>query len=135
MATSLHRVEELDHAVDQGVGADGAARDVGVDRQHLVDAAHRVVGAAVDAAAHGAGADGDHELGVGHLLVDAHHPVAVLPRDGAGADDDVGVARRPLEQDAEALEVEARHERGQDLDVAGVAGAGVQMEDPRGLDP
>jgi hypothetical protein len=104
----LERREELDHAVDDGLGPRGAAGDVGAHRDDGVDAALDVVAALEDAAGAGAGADGDHELGLGHLLVDALDAVLDLPGDRPRAEQHVGVARGALERDAEALDVEAR---------------------------
>ena len=45
------------------------------------------------------------------------------------------MARRALELDAEALEIEARRDGGDDLDIAGVAGAGVEVDGPGRLAP
>jgi len=61
---SSERAQELDDSIQDGIGRAGS-RDVNIDRDDLVQAAHDVVGAAVDAARHGAGADGDDELGLG----------------------------------------------------------------------
>jgi hypothetical protein len=45
------------------------------------------------------------------------------------------VARRGPEDDAEALDVEARRQRVDDLDISGIAGARIEVQDPGGLDP
>jgi mannose-6-phosphate isomerase-like protein (cupin superfamily) len=76
------------------------------------------------------GADGDDELRFGHLVVDPFETVLDLLGHRSGRDEDVGVAGCSLQDDAEAFHIVARGQRGDDLDIAGVAGAGVEMDDP-----
>ena len=99
------------------------------------NAALDVVAAMEDSTRAGAGAHGYYKFWFRHLFVDADKPVLDLARDRAAGDDHVGVARRRLEEDAEALDVEPGGQGGDDLDVASVAGAGVEVEDPGRLDP
>jgi hypothetical protein len=132
---SLEFAEQLDDAVHDGVGAGRTTGNIHVHRDDLVEATQDIIRPAINAAGHGAGADGDDELRVGRLLVDADDAVLDLTGHGTGGDDDVGVARRGLEQDPEALDVEARRQRRDDLDVAGIAGARVEVQDPGRLDP
>ena len=102
-----------------------------------VSAAAPVAVAAVGGApaAGGAAADSDHKFGLRHLLVDPDQPVLDLAGDRTGTKQNIGMSGRGLELDPETLQVKARCQRRDDLDIAGVARAGIEMEDPRRLDP
>ena len=69
-----------------------------------------------------------------HLAIDADEALTSLARDRAGAKQNIGVARAGLQLDAEALEVIARGERGEDLDVASVARTAVKVQHPGRID-
>ena len=86
-------------ALEQGLGPGRASRDVHVDRDDLVEALGHRVGVPVGPAAVGAGAHRDHVLGVGHLLVEAPDRGGHLVGDGAGDDDEVGLAGAGREGD------------------------------------
>ena len=79
----------------------------------------------------GARAHGDAPLGVRHLLVDALEHGRHLDGHGARDDHQVGVARRGPRDHPEALDVEARRERGHHLDRA--AGQPERHRPHRGL--
>ena len=126
--------KQLDHPVDDGFRARRAAGDINIHRDHLVDIADDVVAALEYAAGKSAGADRDDEFRVGHLLVDAQQPVACLKGHRSGADEHIRVARAALEFDPEAFDIVARRERGEDLDIAAVAGTAVEMNRPGRID-
>ena len=116
----LDALLEQDDALEQRLGAGRAARHVDVDGDDLVDALGDRVGVPVRAAAVGARPHGDHVLRVGHLLVEALDRRRHLVGDGAGDDDEVGLAGAGRERDdAEAHHVVAgRGERRTHLDGA-----------------
>ena len=99
----------------------------------LGQGARHGVAAAEDVAGLGAGAHGDDALGIGHLLDGAQHAGQGLLGDGAGDHDDVRVAGGARQLEAQALRVIAGGQHADQLDVAAVAGAGVDMEEPGGL--
>src|SRR5688572_3256592 len=104
----LDALLQQDDALEQRLGPRRATGHVDVDRDDLVDALGDGVAVPVGAAAVGARAHGDDVLGVGHLLVKAADRYGHLVGDGAGDDDEVGLAGAGRERDdAEAHDVVA----------------------------
>ena len=116
--------------VEDGLGLDGAPRYVGIDRDDGIHATPDVVAGLVDAASAGACAAGDDDLGLEHLVVYLLDDRGVLVVNPTGDDEDVGMLGVSRVDDAKALGVIERRQRGEDLDVAAVAAGPVVMDDP-----
>mmetsp|Transcript_19324 Transcript_19324/g.76950 ORF Transcript_19324/g.76950 Transcript_19324/m.76950 type:complete len:263 (-) Transcript_19324:36-824(-) len=110
-AVGLDLFLELEQAVEERLGRRRAARDVDVDRDDAVDAAHDGVRVVVVSAAVGAAAHREHEARLGHLVVDLAERGRHLVGERAGDDHDVGLPRRRAEHHAEALHVVPRGRR------------------------
>jgi hypothetical protein len=123
------RVEEGEQAAQQLGGVRRAAADVQVDRHHLRDPAHDRVAAGEQAAVERAVADRHHPFGIGRGGVGALERLAHVLGHRAGDEQDVGMARRGDETDAEALEVVEGVIEGVDLQLATIAGAGIDLSD------
>ena len=109
---------QLHDPVDQRLGARRAS---GHEHVHGDDLVHALDDGVVveDAADRRAGAHRDHPLGFGHLVVDAAHRRRHLPRQAAGDDHQVGLARRAAEDlGAEARDVVAAGRHRHHLDGA-----------------
>jgi len=117
--------------VDDGLGLGRTARDIHVHGEDFVHAAEEVIRPDEGGAAGRAGPDGHYVFGLGHLRVQADQPVLGLPGHAAGHRQEVGVPRAAFAKDAEALEVVFWREGGGDLDVTAIAGARIEVEDPR----
>ena len=95
------------------LGPGRAAGHVDVDRDDLVDALGHRVAVPVRPAAVGARAHRDHVLRLGHLLVETLDRRGHLVGDGAGDDDQIGLARAGRQRDdAETHHVVARRAEG-----------------------
>src|SRR6187402_958040 len=99
---------QLQDAVDQRFGRRRATRHIDIDRNDAIAAANDRVGIMVVAAAIGAGTHGDDPLRLGHLVIDLAQRRGHLVDQGAGDDHHVGLARARTEDDAEAIEIQAR---------------------------
>ena len=79
----------------------------------------------------GAGAGGDDPLGVAHLVVDPTQHRSLLIGDGAGDDDQVGLARAEAHQfSAKARDVVHRRDHAHELDPAA---GGAEGERPQAV--
>ena len=106
-----------------------AARHRGVDRDDILHASGHAIAAREHAAGLGAIADGDHQPGFGRGfpgLAKRHQHVA---GDRARDEQQVGVARRRDEVQAEAFEVVGWAREPANLNLATVAGSGVDLAD------
>ena len=109
---------QLEHGVEEHLGARRAARQVDVHRDDVVAPLDDGV-VVEDSARGGAGAHGDDPLRLGHGVVDVAHDRGHLVGDAARDDHDVGVARGGAEDlPAEAGHVEAGRAGGHHLDGA-----------------
>jgi hypothetical protein len=82
-----------------------------------------------------AGTHSDYPFRFCHLVVDPPEPCLGLQGDRAGDHQDIGVPRASLEEDPEPFHVEARGEGRDELDIAGIAGSGIEDADPGGFHP
>ena len=108
-----------------------AAGHFDVDGDHVRDAAEARVALAEDAAGAAAVADRDDELRLGRGVVGALERDRHVLRDGAGDEQQVGMARARDEADAEALDVVVRVGERVDLELAAVARAGIDLANGR----
>src|SRR4029453_15975629 len=108
------------------------AVDEDVDGHDGVDAAGHGIATAEDAARARAVAHRHDQLGVWRGLPRLAERHRHVPGDGAGDEQQVRVARRGHEVDAEALAVVYGAGQPADLQLAAVAGAGVDLADGQG---
>ena len=106
-----------------------AARHGDVDRDHVGHSSGAGVAFAEDAAAAAAVADGHHQPGLGNRVVAAAQRLGHVARHGPRDEQQVGVPWTGDEADAEALEVVVGIVQRMDLELAAVAGAGVDVAD------
>ena len=131
----LQACEELDDTINNSARTGGATRNVRGNGDNRIDAASHAVAVLKYAAGTGTCAHCDDEFRLSHLLINTKKTIFDLAGDGAGADQHVGVARHAFELDAEALNVVVGHKGGDDFNIAGVARAAIEMENPGRLDP
>ena len=114
---------QLEHAVEQGLGAGRTARYIDIHRNDLVDTLHHVVGMAERPARNGATAHCDDVFGVGHLVVEPFEDRRHLVDDGAGHHDDIGLTRTGARHfEAEPREVVAGGAHGHEFYAAAACG-------------
>ena len=83
-----------------------------------------------DAARARADAAGNDRLGLEHLIVDFLDDLDVLFVHATGDEEDISMLGIAGIDDAESLDVEARAQRREHLDVATVAARGIVVDDP-----
>ena len=102
-----------------------------VDRDDLGDAADDRVTAGEAAAVPGAIADRDDPFRVGRRVIGALQRLAHVLRHRSGHQQHIGMARRGDEAEAKALDIVIGVVERVDLELAAVAGAGVDLADRR----
>src|SRR3990172_4365056 len=96
---------ELEEAVDEGLGSDGASRDENVGGDERVGALHNAIRVVVRAPANGALAHGDDPLWLGHLLVEPGGRGPQLQGDRAIQKEHIALPRGGTIDHSEALNV------------------------------
>ena len=121
-----HLFAQLDHRIEDRLGARRAARQVEVYGDQLVHAAHGGGGICrKHAACDRAGTHGDHVFGLGHLLVQPNQGRSHFHGHGAGDDQQVCLARAGAGHQAEAIEIKAGADQGSKFDEA--AGGAIEQ--------
>ena len=111
------------------VGVGGQPRNVEIDRDDRGDAADDGIAAGEDAAIEGAIADRDHPFRRRRRVIGPLQRLAHVLGHRTGDQQHVGMARRGDETEAEALEIVEGVVEGVDLELAAVAGAGIDLAD------
>ena len=102
-----------------------------IDRDHVGNAAAARVAFAENAAGAAAVADGDHELRIGRRIVGAPHRNLHVLRDRSGDQQQIRVTRARHESDAELFDVVERIIERVNLQLAAVAGSGIDGPDAK----
>ena len=118
--------------MDQGLGRGRAAGNEDVHGHDVFGAVQNGVVAAKDPSGNGAAPHGDHDLGSGDRRIGPLAGELHVPRDRAGDQDAVGEPGRGGGADAEALEIVLRRGRHIHLDLAGIAGARIELAELEG---
>ena len=90
----LHLALQLHHAVHDGLGTRGTARDKYIHRHNLIDTLHYMVARLERTSRDGAAAHSDDILGFCHLIIKTFKGRGHLVGDSAGAHDKVGLTGR-----------------------------------------
>ena len=98
-----------------------------VDRDHLGNTAYHRVAAGETSAIPGAVADRDHPFGIGGRIIGAQQRLAHVFRHGTGYHKHIGMARRGDEAQPEAFDVIIGVVERVNLELASIAGAGVDL--------
>lgn len=105
------------------------AGDLEIDRDESLDRAMAGIGITELAAIAGTGASGDHVFGSRCGAPGAAQRGLHVARDHTGDQQDIGMPWRGDEMQTEAFQIMVRVGEGMDLQLAGIAGADVDMPD------